>query len=391
LAEKSPSPPPSPRGRGGSFSRAAVLVVALVLANTPLARAQDTRTADWLRTVRDTPLWSGPADPSVKFTTLPLGSFLQPRAGSDQGRLLVYYPGDSATRQAGVAWVAAQDIAPSGPPPWIVASELDGDAAPSPPADAPRRRIPIAPPRVSAPEVAVVDDDTGLLLYGREPHAREAPASTTKIATAIVTLEHASSLDTTVRVTVDGAAMAASDGSSVMGLAPGQRLSIRSLLYGLLLPSGNDAAEQLARSVAESRAQFVTWMNSMAADDLGLADTHFVNPSGLDADGHYSSAYDLAQLARRAMKDDVFTEIVGADELRSDGILFSGHNPLIGAYPGADGVKTGSTDAAGRVIVGSAVHAGHRIYVVVMHSDDLLADSTALFDWVWQSFDWPNS
>jgi len=368
--------------------RAAVLVAAVWIAAVMPAHAQDARSADWLRTVRETALWSGPADPSVKFTTLPLGSFLQPRAGSDQGRLLVYYPGDSATRQAGVAWVAAPDVAPSGPPPWIVTSELDGDAAPPAPPGAPLRRVPIAPPPVTAPEVAVVDDDSGLLLYGRDPHAREAPASTTKIATALVTLTHADSLDATVSVTVDGAAMAAADGSSIMGLTPGQRLTIRTLLDGLLLPSGNDAAEQLARSVAGSRDQFITWMNAIAADDLGLADTHFVNPSGLDAEGHYSSAYDLAQLARRAMREEVFAAIVAAPQIKSDGILLTGHNPLIGVYPGADGVKTGSTDAAGRVLVGSAIHAGHRVYVVVMHSDDELADTTALFNWVWQSFSW---
>ena len=74
--------------------------------------------------------------------------------------------------------------------------------------------------------------------------------------------------------------------------------------------------------------------------------------------------------------------------MQSQGFTLVGHNPLIGVYPGADGVKTGSTDAAGRVIVGSAVHGGHRVYVVVMHSDDPLADSTALFDWAWQSFSW---
>ncbi|MDQ6670335.1 MAG: D-alanyl-D-alanine carboxypeptidase [Chloroflexota bacterium] len=353
-----------------------------------MALAQDARSADWLRTVRDTDLWSGSSDPSVKFTTLPLGSFVQPRAGSDQGRLLVYYPGDSATRQAGQAWVAANDLAPSGPPPWIVASELDGDTAPRPLPGAPHREIPIAPPRVTAPELAVVDDDTGLMLYGRDAHAHEAPASTTKIATAIVTLEHAQSLDAAVSVTVDGEAMAVSDGSSIMGLSPGQHVTIRTLLYGLLLPSGNDAAEQLARSISGSRDQFITWMNSMAAEDLGLADTHFVNPSGLDADGHFSSAYDLARLARQAMRNDVFTGIVAAPQVKSQGFTLVGHNPLIGVYPGADGVKTGSTDAAGRVLVGSAVHSGHRVYVVVMHSDDPLADSSALFDWVWQSFSW---
>ncbi|MGI9149759.1 MAG: D-alanyl-D-alanine carboxypeptidase family protein [Chloroflexota bacterium] len=364
------------------------LCVGVWLALAPAALAQDARSADWLRTVRETDLWSGSADPSVKFTTLPLGSFVQPRAGGDQGRVLVYYPGDSETRQAGQAWVAAQDLAPSGPPPWIVASELDGDTAPPRPPGAPQRYLPIAPPRVTAPEVAVVDDDTGLLLYGRDPHAREAPASTTKIATAMVTLDHAQSLDASVTVSIDGEDMALSDGSSIMGLSPGQHVTIRTLLYGLLLPSGNDAAEQLARSVAASRDQFITWMNSVAADDLGLTDTHFVNPSGLDADGHFSSAYDLAQLGRRAMRQDAFSEIVATPQVKRQGFVLSGHNPLIGVYPGADGVKTGSTDAAGRVIVGSAVHAGHRVYVVVMHSDDPLADSMALFDWVWQSFSW---
>jgi D-alanyl-D-alanine carboxypeptidase len=312
---------------------------------------------------------------------------LEPYAGSDTGRLLVYYPGD-ATRQAGTAWVAAQDVAPSGPPPWIVTSELDGDDPVQVSEPAPHRSVPLAPPPVTAAELAVVDDTTGLLLYGLQPHAREAPASTTKIATAIVTLEHAEALDTSVRVTIDGWAMAAADGSSVMGLVPGQRLSLRTLLDGLLLPSGNDAAEQLAVTVAESRVGFIGWMNSLVTDELELADTHFINPSGLDAVGHYSSAYDLAQLARRAMREDVFRQIVASPEIRAEGFDLVGHNPLIGVYPGADGVKTGSTDAAGKVLVGSATRNGHRVYVVVMHSDDTLADATALFDWTWQEFAW---
>jgi D-alanyl-D-alanine carboxypeptidase len=370
--------------------RALILWVTVLLAvGAPPAQAQDARSADWLRTVRDSPLWSGPADPAVQFTTLPLGSFLQPRAGSDSGRLLVYYPGDGASRQGGVAWIAAQDVAPSGPPPWIVSSQLDGDNPVPVGGSAPRRALPLAPPRVTASQVAVVDDDTGALLYGRMPHEREAPASTTKIATAIVTLERAQSLDAVVRVTVDGLAMAATDGSSIMGLSPGQRVTLATLLYGLLLPSGNDAAEQLAISVGETRSQFVGWMNALATDELGLADTHFVNPSGLDADGHYSSAYDLAQLARRAMREDVFREIVATQEIRSDGFVLAGHNPLIGMYSGADGVKTGSTDAAGKVLVGSAARGGHRVYAVVMHSEDELADTSALFDWAWQEFAWP--
>jgi len=241
---------------------------------------------------------------------------------------------------------------------------------------------------VTAPEVAVLDDDTGLLLYGRDPHAREAPASTTKIATAIVTLEHAQSLDASVSVTVDGAAMAASDGSSIMGLAPGQRLTIRTLLDGLLLPSGNDAAEQLARSVAPSRDLFITWMNAMAADDLGLADTHFVNPSGLDADGHYSSAYDMAMLARYAMRNGTFRDLASTTRYTGDGFPMQNLNRLLDVYPGADGGKIGFTDAAQKTIVASAVHDGHRVYVSLMHSEDLVGDSTALFNWVWASFAW---
>jgi D-alanyl-D-alanine carboxypeptidase len=359
-----------------------------LLALAPAADAQDSHAADWLRTVRETPLWSGPADPSVRFTLLPLGSFLQPRAGSDSGRLMVYFPGDGATHQAGVAWVAAQDVAPSGPPPWIVSSELDGDNAVPISGPEPRRTLPVAPPPVTASEVAVVDDASGLLLYGASSHAHEAPASTTKIATAIVTLEHADSLDSSVRVTVNGLAMAQADGSSIMGLSPGQQLTLRTLLDGLLLPSGNDAAEQLAITVGESRTEFVGWMNSLATDELGLQDTHFVNPSGLDAAGHYSSAYDLAQLARRAMREDVFRQIVASPEIVAQGLDLVGHNPLIGTYPGADGVKTGTTDLAGKVLVGSATRGGHRVFAVVMHSDDIGADTGAFLDWAFQSFTW---
>ena len=376
---------------------ARVALVALLLSAWPAtgasahgtsAQVPDARSADWLRTVRDTPLWSGPSDPAVQFTMLPLGSFLQPKGG-DLNRLLIYYPGDGRTRQAGLAWIAADDVAPSGPPPWIVTSDLDGDGAAAPPtAGAPTRVVPVAPPRVTAAQVAVVDDASGRMLWGRDPHAREAPASTTKIATAIATLEHTQSLDQSVRVSVDGWAMAAADGSSIMGLSPGQQLRLRTLLVGLLLPSGNDAAEQLARSVGESRQQFIGWMNSVVTDELGLTDTHFVNPHGLDASDHYSSAYDLAQLARRAMRDDTFRDIVATPSIRTDGFLLQGHNPLIGAYPGADGVKTGTTDGAGKAIVGSAVRNGHRVYVVAIHSDDLLADCSALFDWAWQSFAW---
>jgi D-alanyl-D-alanine carboxypeptidase len=358
-----------------------LLVVGAVPAASASAQAAP---AAWLRTTRETALWSGPTDPAVQFSLLPAGAQVEAQYGDVGARRPVFYPGDGATRQPGPAWIASADVESGGPPAWVITSDVDS----APPPDSGLHRLAyITPPEVTAPELAVVDDDSGLLLYGRAAHAREAPASTTKIATAIVALQHVDALDETVRVTIDGGAMALADGSSVMGLVPGKRVSYRTLLFGLLLPSGNDAAEQFAVSVAESRQEFLDWMNQVVGD-AGLKDTHFVNPSGLDAEGHYASPYDLAQLARIAMRDPTFRDAVATPAYTGDGFKLYGHNPLLGVYPGADGVKTGTTDAAGKAIVASASRDGHRVYVVVMHSDDLLGDCRALFDWAWRAFGW---
>ena len=355
---------------------AGLLLALLLGAQTAAAQAAPT----WLRTVRETALWSGPTDPAEQFTILPPGSHVLPQDSRGGGRVLVYYPGDGQARLAGAAWVANTDLVPSGPPPWIADADL---SAP----DAPHRVAYVAPPDVSAPEVAVLDETSGALLFGRGAHARLAPASTTKIVTAMVALDMAPTLDAHLPITVDGWAMAAADGSSIMGLSPGTGLSIRTLLFGLLLPSGNDAAEQLARGLGESRAQFIQAMNDKVAA-LGLRDTRFTNPSGLDAPSHYASAYDLAHLARAAMTDATFREIVSSPAYAAEGFELRGHNPLLGVYPGTDGVKTGTTDQAGKAMVASVVRDGHRVFVVVMHSDDVLADCSALFDWAWATFRW---
>jgi len=364
----------------------ATLCVLAALAPAVPTAAQATPVA-WLRTVRETPLWSGPTDPAQQFSVLPAGAYLEAQYGDVGVRRPVFYPGDGQARQPGPAWIASDDVVAGLPPAWVLNSEIDAVA---PPDSGLHRLAYVTPPEVTAPEVAVVDDDTGLLLYGHSQHAREAPASTTKIVTALVALEHLDALDTTVRVSIDGWGMAAADGSSIMGLSPGRRVSYRTLLYGLLLPSGNDAAEQLAISLADSRQEYIDWMNEVVSD-AGLTDTHFANPSGLDADGHYASPYDLAQLARLAMRDPTFRDIVATPSYSGDGYKLVGHNPLLGVYPGADGVKTGTTDAAGKAMVASAVHGGHRVYVVVMHSDDLLADCRVLFDWTWKSFGWSDA
>jgi D-alanyl-D-alanine carboxypeptidase len=353
---------------------------ALAFAAAPVRARVDE--ASWLRTSAETALWSGPDDPAQRFTTVPAGTYVIGPLSNGAGRTLVYYPGDGLSRKPGQAWIATTDAVPDGPPAWVASSELD-----APRSAAVHRVAFLAPPVITAQQVAVLDAQSGLLLYARAAHAHEAPASTTKIVTALVALQHIDSLDRVVPVTVDGWRMAATDGSSVMGLVPGQRLSLRTLLFGLLLPSGNDAAEQLARTLAASREQFVGWMNQAVAS-AGLTDTHFTNPSGLDADAHYSSAYDLAHLARLALQDDVFATVVATSTYTGEGLTLVSHNPLLGTYSGADGVKTGTTDAAGHALVGSAVRDGHRVLVVVLHADDTLADSTALFDWAWQSFAW---
>src|SRR5438876_2765736 len=203
----------------------------------------------------------------------------------------------------------------------------------------------------------------------------------------MLALERSPDLTRRIKVTVSATAMQARDGYSTMGIEPGQLVSLDTLLHGMMLPSGNDAAEQVALSLAESRAQFVGWMNDEAAA-LGLADTHFANPSGMDAAGHYSSAYDMAMLARYAMRNATFRDLAGTSRYTGDGFPMQNLNRLLDLYPGADGVKIGFTDAAQKTIVASAVHDGHRVYVSLMHSQDLVGDCTALFDWVWQTFAW---
>jgi D-alanyl-D-alanine carboxypeptidase len=186
---------------------------------------------------------------------------------------------------------------------------------------------------------------------------------------------------------ISGSGMAARDGSSIMGLEPGENVSLRTLLFGMMLPSGNDAAEQVALSLGGSRETFVGWMNQRVAV-LGLRDTRFVNPSGMDASGHYSSAFDMALLGREAMRNPLFRELAGAVTYQGDGYRMTNLNRLIGAYRGADGIKIGSTRRAGKTIVASATRNGHRVYVALLRSSDLPGDSTRLFDWTWSTFAW---
>lgn len=242
-------------------------------------------------------------------------------------------------------------------------------------------------PEVTAAAAVAIDGETGQVLYDKNAHARRAPASMTKIATAIVALEHGNASEQ-VSVNVNGWAMQA-EGSSVMGLTPGEVISLEGLLAGLMVPSGNDAAVAIAEHIGGTVERFVEMMNAKMAD-LGLKDTHFVNPHGLDDEAHYSSAYDLAQMARYAMRYPLFAELAKTEQSAIAGqkstYYVKNTNPLLGAYPGADGVKTGYTENAGYCVVGSATRDGRRVFITLMDSPDRLSDGSALFDYAFKNY-----
>lgn len=249
-------------------------------------------------------------------------------------------------------------------------------------------------PNTSALSAAIIDGATGKVLYGKNAEDRLAPASVTKIMTAILALENGNVNDY-VQVTVNGWTMA---GSSIMGLRPGEVLSLQDLLYGLMLPSGNDAALAIAQHIGGTEARFVQMMNQKATE-LGLKNTHFANPHGLDEGDHFSSAHDLAMLGRYAMQNPTFAKIVGTTTYVAKGKMtytLQNGNRLIGQYEGADGVKTGYTENAGQSFVASVKRNGQRVFVSVIRSIDRYRDARLLFDYSFRNFVWlkfalPNS
>jgi len=261
------------------------------------------------------------------------------------------------------------------------------DAQSETPADAPDEGEQQAPPSITAAAAAVIEEPCGALVHGYNVHSRLSPASLTKIMTAIVAAENAD-IRQTVRVTVDGGALSEASDATVMGLSPGQQLSLTDLLYGLLLPSGNDAAIQIAEQVAGSVDDFVEMMNDKV-DEMELGNTHFANPHGLDEPSHYTSAYDIALVGGLLLEDSDLAFIVGTRSHQPawDGPPVTNLNLLLGNYPGALGVKTGYTPQAGQTIVAAAQRDGRRFIVSVLGSADNFADATALLDWAFSRAD----
>ncbi len=220
-------------------------------------------------------------------------------------------------------------------------------------------------PAISADAAILVDMATGAVFYSRNADERLPMASTTKIMTALLVLE---SLDLDKKVRVPGSAVGVP--GSVAGLRSGERLTVRQLLYALLLASGNDAAVTLALATEGSNDRFVARMNAKAKE-LGLAETHFVNANGLHHEQHHASARDLARLAAVALQDPVFRRIVRTQEYDlGGGRLLKNSNPLLAKAAWINGVKTGSTPYAGHCLVASGTRDGLTLISVILGAAD---------------------
>jgi len=238
----------------------------------------------------------------------------------------------------------------------------------------------------NAEAAAVVDVSSGRILYSKQGDVRMRIASLTKVMTAIVAIEQGNLADL---VTVSRNA-AVQEGSSVY-LKAGEQVSLSTLLYGLMLRSGNDAAVAIAEHVGGSLEGFVYMMNEKAAQ-LGMTNTHFTNPSGLDEEGHVSTANDLAKLTAYALKNPVFRDIVKTKVKRlpnPDGrwdYVWENKNKMLHLYEGADGVKTGYTKLARRCLISSATRGGQQIAVVTLNDNYDWADHARALDYGFEHF-----
>lgn len=227
--------------------------------------------------------------------------------------------------------------------------------------------------QTSASAALLMDADSGRVLYAQSPHTRHKIASTTKIMTALVAIENGRLSN---KVTVSKSATLA-EGSS-MYLKPGQQLTLETLLYGLMLCSGNDAALAVAEAVGGNVPDFVTMMNEKAVA-LGMTDTSFANPNGLDDPAHYSTAYDMAKLACAAIKNETLLRIVSTRQITIRGQTLTNHNKLLSHMDNCLGLKTGYTKAAGRTLVTCAVQDNRRLVAVTLCDGDDWDDHEALY------------
>lgn len=236
--------------------------------------------------------------------------------------------------------------------------------------------------KLSAKAIISYDLTTDTLLYGKNVNERLPLASLTKIMTAVIVLENMKLNDEVII-----SRSAAEVGENAMGLTAGEVLTVNELLYGLILNSGNDAAEALAQGSKFQRNDFVHLMNKKA-EDLGLSNSRFTNPSGLEGDGQqYTTAKDLLVLTRLALQNEDFKQIVSTvtyeipQTANHKYFSLSNQTNLLTTYPGVKGVKTGFTDEAGMCLVTYLEYKGHRIIAVLLNSDDRRQEMKDLLDY----------
>lgn len=244
------------------------------------------------------------------------------------------------------------------------------------------------PESLSAQSAVLISGDTGAVLFEKDAHRQMSMASTTKIMTALLTLEAAErSGDPAVEITEE---MVAVEGSS-MGLQAGDRITLTNLAAGMLLASGNDAANSAACFLAGSQEKFAEQMNERA-QELGLENTHFVTPSGLDDEAHYSTAYDMACLAREALANAFFSELASSSTYQVEflepekKVTYTNHNKLLRLYEGCVGVKTGFTKKSGRCLVSAASRDGVSLIAVSLNAPDDWNDHMAMLDYGFASY-----
>ena len=243
-------------------------------------------------------------------------------------------------------------------------------------------------PNINARIAVAYDRKSGKVIYGKNENKRTAMASTTKIMTAIVLIENAD-LDQTITVS----AKAAGTGGSRLGLKHNDKITMKDLLYGLMLKSGNDAAVAIAENVGGSIEKFADLMNE-EAKKIGLDNTHYVTPHGLDNPEHYTTAYELAKLADYALKNEIFAKVVNTKNYT---VTINGYpknitntNELLGYLDGVNGVKTGFTNNAGRCLVTSVNRNEFEIITVVLQADTKkirTTDSISLIEYVYKNYE----
>jgi serine-type D-Ala-D-Ala carboxypeptidase (penicillin-binding protein 5/6) len=237
----------------------------------------------------------------------------------------------------------------------------------------------IPPPELTAASAIMVNTTTGQILYARNEHEHRAPASLTKMVTALVALQRGR-LDQEIRVADTDLAV-----GSAAYMQLGELINLRDLLHMLLIPSDNAAGMTIARGLGKDVPTFVGWMNDLVAS-WGLSDTHFTNPHGLDSKNEYTTAYDMAIISLYAMRNPTFADIVGRYDSTAGGRAMVTTNELLNKYPGMIGIKTGTTDNAGQCFAAMVNRPAGKVLTVVMGSTDRFVDTQRLLDYFYTNF-----